>query len=405
MKLAMVSEHASPLAALGGADAGGQNVHVGALAEELVRQGHTVVVHTRRDHPDLRARVRTAAGVVVHHVDAGPPLPIPKDQLRPWMEDFGRVLQSEWEKDRPDVVHAHFWMSGLAALQAARPLGLPAVQTFHALGAVKRRHQGPADTSPADRLAVEELLITHMDQIVATCSDEADELVGLGADPEQVRIIPCGVDLSLFQPGGARQPPRSLPHRLVVIGRLVERKGVADVIESLTWLPGTELLVAGGPPAAGLDGDADVRRLRKVADHHGVSGRVRFLGQVSRHQLPAVIRSADAVVSVPAYEPFGMVALEAMACGVPVVVSAVGGLRESVVDGRTGLHVPPGRPRLLAEVLGRLLDDPPLVSGLGSAGVRRARSRFGWGGIARATAGLYQEVQDRVALSSRAAAR
>jgi len=155
----MVSEHASPLATLGGEDAGGQNVHVAALAERLGARGVPVVVHTRRDDARAPRRVPFARGAEVDHVDAGPPNPIPKDELLPHMDAFAAQLRAQWERQRPDIVHAHFWMSAHAALRAAEPLGIPVVQTFHALGAVKRRHQGAADTSPPDRLRLEAALV------------------------------------------------------------------------------------------------------------------------------------------------------------------------------------------------------------------------------------------------------
>ena len=156
MKIAMVSEHASPLAVLGGVDAGGQNVHVAALSSALARAGHTVEVFTRRDDPDLPVRVPMEPGVDVVHVDAGPAAPLPKDELLPYMAAFGDRLTEEWTgPGGPDVAHAHFWMSGLATVRAAARTGTPVDQTFHALGSVKRRHQGLQDTSPAARVALE----------------------------------------------------------------------------------------------------------------------------------------------------------------------------------------------------------------------------------------------------------
>jgi D-inositol-3-phosphate glycosyltransferase len=400
----MVSEHASPLAVLGGADAGGQNVHVAALSAALARRGAEVVVHTRRDEPDLPPRVGAGPGVTVEHVDAGPAEPIPKDDLLPHMEEFADRLRWSFTADPPDVVHAHFWMSGRAALAAARPLGIPVVQTFHALGVVKRRHQGARDTSPATRLREEAILAANVDRIVATCSDEVFELVRMGADLRRVAVVPCGVDLELFRADGPRTPrppgidppahpigvvPRTPPARLLVVSRLVERKGIGDVVTALARLPGVELLVAGGPPAGELGRDPEARRLAAVAERVGVADRVRPLGRVGRAQLPALYRSADLVVNVPWYEPFGIVPLEAMACGVPVVVSAVGGLVDSVVDGVTGVHVPPRRPALLAEAVAGLLADPERRAALGAAGARRARRRYGWDRIAGSTLEVY----------------
>jgi glycosyltransferase involved in cell wall biosynthesis len=202
----MVSEHASPLAGLGGVDAGGQNVHVASLARALARRGVDVVVHTRRDDPELPRSVELAPGVVVHHVDAGPPRAIPKDELLPHMDAFAEELRREWSAERPDLVHAHFWMSGYASLAAARPLGLPVAHTYHALGVVKRRYQGEKDTSPPPRLAIEEDILRRADHVVATCTDEAFELMRLGADGQRVTVIPCGVDVDAFTPDGPAEP-------------------------------------------------------------------------------------------------------------------------------------------------------------------------------------------------------
>ena len=393
----MVSEHASPLAALGGVDAGGQNVHVAALARGLGTRGHDVVVHTRRDDRRLPRRVPFGPGCQVDHVAAGPPREIPKDDLLPYMDSFADELREAWAADPPDVVHAHFWMSARAALAAAEPLGVPVVTTFHALGVVKRRHQGTADPSPPERLATEEAIIRGSAQIVATCSDEVFELIRLGADRRRVTIIPCGVDLDRFSPHGRPAERSSSRARLLAVGRLVERKGVDDAVRALADLADAELLVAGGPPAGpALCADPEVQRLHEVAVGCGVADRVRFVGRVGRDEMPALLRSADAVVCVPWYEPFGIVPLEAMACGVPVVASAVGGMIDSVVDGVTGVHVPPRRPGRLAAALVGLLADPGRARALGEAGARRARERYGWGRIAAATEDAYRGVREAV---------
>ncbi|HEV8153612.1 MAG TPA: glycosyltransferase [Solirubrobacteraceae bacterium] len=392
MRVAMVSEHASPLAVLGGVDAGGQNVHVAALAAALARRDVEVVVHTRRDDADLPARVELAPGVTVHHVDAGPPRPIPKDDLPPHMPDFARELRAAWRAEPPDVVHAHFWMSGMAALAATSKTDTPVVQTFHALGIVKRRYQGDKDTSPPERLATERRIVGAAAHVVATCTDEAFELMRLGADRERLTVVPCGVDLKLFRPDGPAAPRHMRMRRLLCVGRLVERKGVGNAITALADLPGTELLIAGGPDARDLGRDPEARRLRSLAADHGVADRVVLLGRVSRADLPALMRSADAVVAVPWYEPFGIVPLEAMACGVPVVASAVGGMIDTVVDGVTGLHVPPRDPERLARALDGLLADADRRARLGAGGVRRARQLFDWERVSHATHDVYRQL-------------
>ena len=251
MRIALVSEHASPLAAIGGVDAGGQNVHVAELAAGLVRLGHSVAVYTRRDDAELAERVETAAGYEVVHVPAGPSAPVPKDDLWPHMAAFADHLTEMLKFQQPDVVHAHFWMSAWASARAARRRNLPLHVTFHALGSVKRRYQGLADTSPLNRIRVEVAVAGAADRIVATATDEVRELALLGIPSGKVSVVPCGVDLEHFTPdpttnGSPVGPQRSCLYRLLSVGRLVPRKGYDIVIEALTRLPETELLIAGG---------------------------------------------------------------------------------------------------------------------------------------------------------------
>lgn len=397
MRIAMVSEHASPLAALGGEDAGGQNVHVAALATALARRGHDVAVYTRRDDPNLPERVEMLPGVQVVHVPAGPARALPKDHLLPFMPEFGRWLAARWTgRDRPDVVHSHFWMSGLAALAAAAAVRVPVVHTYHALGTVKRRHQGAKDPSPPSRLADEARIGAEVDLVVATCRDEVAELSAMGVDPARVRVVPCGVDIHLFSPEGeAHPPPGTSPFRLLSVGRLVERKGVDTVIAALPLLPDTELLVAGGPERARLHTDPEAVRLRLLAEELGVDDRVHLLGSVPRTDMPALIRSADVVVATPWYEPFGIVPLEAAACGRPLVGSAVGGLLDSVDDGGTGLLVAPRDPDAVAAAVTGLLVDPERRAAYGSAARTRAEERFSWERVAAATESAYTAVVAR----------
>jgi D-inositol-3-phosphate glycosyltransferase len=399
MRIAMVSEHASPLAAVGGVDAGGQNVHVLELSTALAATGHDVTVWTRRADERTPDTVTLRPGLTVRTVTAGPAAPVPKDELVPYLPDFAATLGADWRDRRPDVVHAHFWMSGMAAVSAAAPLDLPVVQTFHALGSVKRRHQGSDDTSPPGRVAAERAVAQRVDRIVATCTDEMFELARLGTPRRRTAVVPCGVDTSVFSPEGPVFPRTERP-RLVVLGRLVRRKGVDEVIVALRRLPGVELLVAGGPADPGT-ADPDVHRLRDLAASAGVADRVRFLGAVGRPDVPALLRSADAVVCVPWYEPFGIVPLEAMACGRAVVAAAVGGIQDTVVDQVTGLLVPPRRPDALATALRRLLATPTQALAFGIAGRDRVLARYGWDRVAACTLAVYEEVvAERAGLSA-----
>jgi D-inositol-3-phosphate glycosyltransferase len=385
MKIAMVSEHASPLATLGGVDAGGQNVHVAALATALGDAGHDVVVYTRRDDPCLAQRVDFAPGVQVCHLDAGPPTAIAKDDLFEFMPEFARELHHCLRAQGPDVIHSHFWMSGWASLRAARWLGIPLVHTYHALGVTKRRHQGAMDTSPPMRCDAERELARACHHIIATSSEEVFELLRMDAEAPRLSVIPCGVDLAFF---GARTAPPQ-PGRVLVVSRLVERKGIATVIEALAAVPDAHLVVAGGPARAELPSDARAVRLRAIAHRAGVAERVEFVGGVDAATVRDLYHSASVVACVPWYEPFGLVALEAMASARPVVASAVGGLVDTVIDGVTGVHVPPRDADALADALTRVLADPAHAAALGSAGRHRAQQRYEWATIARETVAAY----------------
>lgn len=393
MKIALVSEHANPLARLGGADAGGQNVHVAAIAAGLADRGHDVTVFTRRDDPDAPACTEAPQGYRVELVPAGPAQVLPKDDLLPHMPAFADWLARRWAADRYDVVHAHFWMSGVASLSAGRRVGIPVLQTFHALGTVKRRHQGAEDTSPDARLPMERRLAREVDGIIATCSDEVEELRAMGMPPGRAHVIPCGVDTDVFRPvDGPDELGRGDSHQLLSLGRLVVRKGVQDVIAALAQLPDAELVVAGGPPPEELDGDPEVSRLRRAAEEHGVVDRVRFTGALDRDQVPPLMCASDVVVCPPWYEPFGIVPVEAMACGRPVVGTAVGGLRDTVQPGQTGELVPPRDPDSLAAALRSILDDRERRHRYGTAARRRATRHYRWSQVVAETESAYQRV-------------
>jgi glycosyltransferase involved in cell wall biosynthesis len=229
---------------------------------------------------------------------------------------------------------------------------------------------------------------------VATCSDEVFELRRLGLPSDRATIVPCGVDTEVFSPRGP-VALRTDRKRLLVLGRIVERKGHDDAVRALHAVPDAELVVVGGPPADAVDDDPEVRRLRAVAADAGVADRLVFTGSVARADVPAWVRSADVVLAVPWYEPFGITPLEAMACGRPVVATAVGGLVDTVVDGITGDLVPPRDPGRLGAVLAALLADDDRRAAYGAAGVRRARARYRWSRVVADTETVYRQVLAR----------
>jgi len=397
MRIAMISEHASPLAEPGDGTTSGQNIHVAELSAALTARGHEVRVYTRGSAPGLPERVAAPAGYMVVHVPAGPAAPVARDALLPYMKDFGHWLARTWQEDgwRPDVVHAHFWMSGVAAVIARRQVDLPIVQTYHVLGTVKRRHHGAADPSPAERIGYERALGHAVDQVVAQCRDEIAGLRRMGVPMDKISLVPSGVDTERFCPTGpatARVPGR---HRVLAVGRLIARKGFQELVRALRAVPDAECVVIGGPPADRLDAHPLARELRELAVTCGVSERLKLVGAVPPAAMPAWYRSADVFAAAPWYEPFGLAPLEAMACGVPVVATAVGGLTDTVVDGVTGLLVPPRDPRALGTTMRKLLRDRQRRFAYGVAAVDRAREGYSWNRTVARLTEVYQVVSRR----------
>jgi D-inositol-3-phosphate glycosyltransferase len=384
MKIAMISLLADPL----NLDGRGQSVHVAELTRELGRQGHHVTVYTRRDDTAARDKVRFAPGVTVERVAAGPPRPVPKDELPALLPEFGRLLAERLRTTRPDVIHSHFWTSGLAALAGAKDLDIPVVQSYHALGQALRR---PAESGQVQRLRLERAIGRTADAVIATSADEATQLLRMSVPRIRIGIVPSGVDVEQFTPRGPAYP-RGETQRLLMLSRLVERHGVNTAIEALARIPDAELVIAGGPPQEDLETDGQVHRLRLAAKKAGVSDRVTFLGQVAHKNVPKLLRSADLVLTLSQLRPFGMVPLEAMACGVPVVATDAGGNADSVIDNVTGLHVPPDRPVEVARKIRTLLADPTQLKALGIAAADRARSRYSWPRVAGETTEVYQRV-------------
>ncbi len=364
-------------------DAGSRDVHVRDLSIALARRGHEVTVLTRRDDAERPVAMPLAPGVTVEQVRAGPARPLPEDATLPYVAEFAAGLARRWASRPPDIVHAHSWTCGLAALAGRRELGVPLVQTFHGLGNVRRRHLPDTDTSPPERLRIEAQVGMDAAAVIATCTDEVGELGSYGVRPGRVHVVPCGLDLDRFRPEGPAAARGDRP-RILTAGRLVPRKGVDTVIEALCHVRDAELVVAGS--------GTEAARLTRLAEDRGVAGRVRFAGNVPREEIPALIRSADVFVSVPWYEPFGIAVTEAMACGVPVIASAVGGHLDTVIDGVTGLHVPPRVPGALAGRLRHLLTNPRLGRALAAAAGARAHARYPWGRIATESEAVYERV-------------
>ncbi len=412
-RIAFISEHASPLAALGGVDAGGQNVYVGELARQLGRKGYLVDIFTRRENTLLPECITWANNIRIIHITAGPPSVIEKEKLLPYMTAFRDQMLAfmEKEKVRYHLVHANFFMSAKVAMELKEILQIPYVVTFHALGLVRKLHQGEQDRFPPERAHIEREAMRHADQIIAECPQDMEDLIRLyDAPKEKITLVPCGVNPAEFFPVNrvlARMELKVPQDEVLLLqlGRMVPRKGVDTVIEALAKLkyPGRKvtLLVVGGEaetPGTGMN--AEIRRLKELAAALGVQASITFTGRKGRDELKLYYSAADIFITTPWYEPFGITPLESMACGTPVIGSAVGGIKYSVLDGKTGALVPPRDPAALAEKIYELLADPAQLKKMSAAAVKRIHSAFTWRHVAEKMAAVYEEVLMRDSIAA-----
>ena len=392
MKIAMVAQHATPLRPRTGAGPRPEDTGLRELTRVLARQGHQVTVYTQKHQPDEPDHAEFD-GVRLEQIPAGPVGKPGDAELLAHVPAFSEPLRARWLRERPDVVHAVNWTSGLAALSAARGLDIPVVQSFSSLGVAERRDHATATatTSPSARLRLEPAIGRTADAVVAASSAVVSDLTRLGVPRTSVRCVPWGVDTDTFAPEGPIAERNGRP-RLLTAADLKEREALETLLRAMTKVPGAELLVVGGPARNQLTSDSAYRGLAAMTGTLGLSDRVLFTGQVARAEMPALLRSADLVLSTCSYEPSGVTSLEAMACGKPVVAPPTGGHMDAVVDGTTGIIIPPGRPALLAQRIRQLLSHPMLMEAYGVAAADRAKSRYGWDRIATETTAVYDQM-------------
>lgn len=408
-KIAFISEHASPLAALGGIDSGGQNVYVGELAKNLAKLGYEVDIFTRWDDERLPQVVEWSPGVHVIHIQAGPVAFVNKEDLLPYMTEFTRnmIRHMRLQEQPYKLIHANFFMSALVAADIKKQMGIPFVVTFHALGKVRLQHQKEADKFPPARTAIEERVMKEADKIIAECPQDREDLINLyHADPQKISTIPCGFNPNELYPIDkplARTILNLNPDEKIILqlGRMVPRKGVDNVIAALDILVHqykikARLLVVGGEsdtPSPLLT--PELGRLQRIAKEKRVSRHVTFIGRKNREQLKYYYSAADVFVTTPWYEPFGITPLEAMACGTPVIGSDVGGIKYSIVHGRTGYLVHSRDPQELAERLRDVFQNQKIFFYLKENAVKRTNTMFTWMKIANAVVNLYEDVLSR----------
>ncbi|MBQ1046628.1 MULTISPECIES: glycosyltransferase [unclassified Micromonospora] len=391
MRVGLVCAHAG--SSTDGPTVGTQE-HIARVAAELAARGHDVRVYERRAAAAQPA-LTELDGYRVERVPVGPPDVLSTAELVPFVAEYGRWLAGQWAGDwTPDVVHGHYWVGGLAAAHAVRATDIPVVQTFHSLGVEQLRHLGPRYGGPGERIPLERALTRAVDVAVAQCNDEVDELTRMGLQRTAVAMVPTGVDTGQFHPDGEAAPRDQRP-RILSVGGLAPGHGHDDLIRAMRLVGDAELVIAGGPPAERLDGHAEARRLRELAERAGVAEQVKLVGAVPHDQMATWYRSADVVACTPHYASAGRVSLEAMACGVPVVGYAMGGIADAVVDEVTGKLVPPGDVRTLGVTLRRLLSDNAGRFAYGHAAVDRVRCSYTWERTAAALERLYERVIGR----------
>ncbi len=410
MRIAMLSMHTCPLAALGGKDTGGMNVYVRELSRELGRRGIAVDVYTRSQDPTVPRLNEPWPGVRIVHLPAGPEAPYDRRLVFQHLPEFVAGLRSfvAAEGITYDLIHSHYWLSGWVALELQRAWAVPIVQMFHTLGHLKNSVATNVQSREArERTRIETDVMGMVDRIVAATPVDKSQMVELyGADPGKIVVLPAGVDVELFRPIPKTEARRyvglaeSRERLLLFVGRLDPVKGLNVLFEALCQL--LRDLMPHGQPAiclAVIGGDSESAEalregavcLDEVKQRYGLKEMIAFLGSRAQDTLPYYYSAADICVMPSLYESFGLVALEAMACGTPVVASRVGGLPYVVRDGETGLLVADNDPAALAEGIKRVLDEPGLRERLG-ARARTVAQDYSWQKVADETVRLYDQV-------------
>jgi D-inositol-3-phosphate glycosyltransferase len=402
----MLSVHTCPLAALGGKETGGMNVYVRELARELARMRVAADIFTRSQNPSIPRVSAIGDGVRVVHLPAGPEAPMARERVHDHLDEFVEGVE-EFRADHGldyDLIHAHYWLSGAVGLTLRERWGVPLVQMFHTLGRLKNdAARNGAEHEPALRIAEESRIVGAADRIVAATVVERAHLAGhYGADPTRIAVIPCGVDTELFTPGDQAAARAALGlddrPRLLYVGRIAPIKGLQTLLDGMARLRAggrrAHLCIVGGDADEPLNGHEG--ELRAQLGRLDLGDTVTFVGAQPQERLRTWYVAADASVLPSYYESFGMVALEAMACGSPVIASRVGGLQTTVRDRVTGVLVPDHDAAALADALGRLLDDPDLRWRLGREGVRWA-AQHRWPCVAEAVCREYAALVERAA--------
>jgi D-inositol-3-phosphate glycosyltransferase len=392
-RIAVITMHTSPLAKPGGQKAGGLNVYVLELSRELARAGCLVDIFSRVYAPGVATVTEIEPGLRAIHLQAGPAEVRSPEELHPYVEEFAAGIDSfaTAEGVAYDVIHSHYWLAGLVGSALKTRWALPHVTMFHTLGEVKNRSSFSESESPL-RIAAEAAVVAGADRVICATEHEKSLLAHLyDADPDRIEVVPLGVDVERFRPLDKEDARRQLGFEdariILFVGRIEPLKGVDILINAAAMLESDvecSVLIVGGDESS----SAQVTQLQDLASDLGIEHRVAFVGAVDHDKLPLFYNAADVCVVPSHYESFGLVAVEAMACGVPVVASRVGGLTGTVKDGETGYLIPWLCPEPFAERIEMLLENDSLRRNLGEA-AREAVTRFRWENVAARILGVY----------------
>ncbi len=412
--IALISEHGDPAAEIGKDAAGGQNVYVRQVGEALAKLGWQVDMFTRKCHPDDASIVEHAPHCRTIRLVAGPEIYIPRDELFPYMPEFVTAFRKFQQQEGTNypLIHTHYWMSGWIGLQLKQLQNAQLIHTYHSLGAVKYRSIAEIPAIAKTRLNVECDLLERSGCVVATSPQERDDLRQLVSQSGRVEIVPCGTDVDNFQPLSKTEARQKLgldrDERIVLyVGRFDPRKGIETLVracERLTHQPESpkfRLVIVGGSDPAAADGN-ERARIEGIVNSLGLNAIADFVGMVGHDRLPMYYTAADVCVVPSHYEPFGLVAIEAMACGTPVIASNVGGLKFTVIPEETGLLVPAQDVDGFASAIGRILtDDTVWAQKIGDLAAARVREHFSWSGVAAQLSDLYRRLLAQSLLDSR----
>lgn len=407
-EISFISIHGDPLAPLGGPHHGGQNVYVKELSRYLGALGLKIDVYSRRENPDQNDQEKYSRGTQVIRIPVGPPDSVQKENILGMLKDIASWIPAHQIKSGKNyqLVHSHYYLSGAVGIHLKNTWGTPLVHTFHSLGAIKEEALGSQDQSPEARIQIEKKLCQAADRIIATNPQEQDDLINYyQTDPEKITIIPCGVNLDLFTPLAQDESRIEIAFSsdaflITYVGRLEQRKGIDTLLEAIYLAndPRIQAVIVGGPPTDKPflnRKDLSVEPFNiylAMIDEYNIENQITFTGGKSQEELAKYYSAADVTVVPSYYEPFGMTAIEAMACGSSVIASRVGGLKTTVLENKVGTLFEPRSAPQLAEKIKIILDQPGMNAELKKNTRSYVEENFSWRSVSRAVAGVYQEL-------------